>query len=93
MRYKELIKLRIQESELLSPEYDYLKINKRGLLKKKYPIPNSMSYTRDKVAAASFNNMRIYIEEHPGSDGEGWKNARDDVYIRAGREPVYGRNS
>lgn len=84
--YQEEVRQRFIESEKLSPEYDYLKINKCGRLIKGYPIPMAMSFTYDKVAAASYIRGYQLMDEMPEL---GWAAAyigRNEIYERVGRE-------
>lgn len=88
-RNKEELKRRLIESEKLSPEFDYLKINDKGRLIKKYPIPMSMSFTYDKVAAAGFIRGFQLMDENPEL---GWAAAYigiNEIQVRAGREPIF----
>ena len=55
---------RIRESELLSPEFDFLEIDDDGYLITPYPIIDSVNYTRDKVLAAGI----IYGLQKKGED-------------------------
>ena len=82
-------KKRIFESYLLSPDYDYLKINDDGFLVDPYLIFDSVSYTYDKVEAASIING---LNKMNSNDSLGWNDyysGVNEIYVRVGRKPIY----
>ena len=62
--YKKVVRIRLLESALLSPEFDYLEIGENGLLKKPFLIPETGSYTFDKVYAASVIKGSEYMNQY-----------------------------
>lgn len=83
------LKIRLLESELLDPEFEYMKINKNGYLIKGWPIPMAMSMTRDKVAGASFDYGYKMMDKFPNF---GWVPsyiAENEIYQRVGRRRVF----
>lgn len=73
------------ESQLLSPEYDFLEIDKRGFLKEGVLLMNAITVTKDKVQAAA---QEYGIN---GDDGRTYMERANDIYERAGRSKVYSK--
>ena len=80
---------RILESILLSPDFDFLEIDNHGYLKEKFPIPGSMSFTRDKVAAASFIEGERMMDEHPELGWGAYYLGVNSIHERTKRRKVY----
>lgn len=73
---------RIRESNALSPEYDYLKINNNGLLKEPYEITNGKT-TRDKVlAAAHIRGIDKLYEVEPGNIENQYYSGYKEIFDR-----------
>ena len=79
--------IRKVESELLSPEYDFLEIDNRGFLKKGVFLYNSITVTRDKVQAAAQEYGLSEIDERT------YMERANKIYERAGRHKVYSKKN
>lgn len=88
-KYQEEVRQRFIESEKLSPEYDYLKINKYGRLIKGYPIPMAMSVTHDKVGAAAIIRGYQLMDEMPELGWAAYYIGENEIYERVGREQPF----
>ncbi len=87
--YKKVVRIRLLESALLSPEFDYLEIGENGLLKKPFLIPETGSYTFDKVYAASVIKGSEYMNQYNNSSLIPYYMGRNMIYNRVLREVPY----
>jgi len=87
--YKKVVRVRLLESELLSPEFDYLEIDERGLLKKPFLVPETGSYTFDKVYAASVIKGHEYMNHYKNANLIPYYIGRNTIYNRVLREVPY----
>lgn len=82
-------KIRLLESELLDPEYAYLKIDNNGYLVNGYPIPMAMSFTKDKVESAAFAYGYTLMDKYPNMGWAAAYIARNDINQRVGRKKIF----
>ncbi len=81
---------RIKESELLSPDFDFLKIDNDGYLVHPYLIIGSLHYTRDKVIAAGIVNGLRKMKDSNGEYGHlPFLEGRNEINERVYRKPIY----
>ncbi len=87
--YKKIVKIRLLESSLLSPEFDFLEVDEKGLLKKPFLVPETKMYTFDKVYAASVIKGHEYMNQYKNNGMIPYYMGRNMIYNRVLREVPY----